>query len=169
MLYLSTTDAGPPPYPRNSLATYGRAFKIKAGEMKTLDLAIPVGAIARAEEGNLVVFPGTYTLTVDYDGKIPAAFELVGEAATIDVVLVPPTKPGPISYFGLLCGCERYPSRQTCADRCAEAGYELSGLKNKSQCYCGSSLALNAAVIPDSACGILCLSGLQETCGGTNL
>ncbi|GAP87409.2 putative glycoside hydrolase family 3 protein [Rosellinia necatrix] len=181
LLFLSTTDAGPAPYPIKSLVTYGRAFGIETGETQTLQLSIPVGAVARADEtGNLVVFPGTYTLAVDYDGKIPVSFELVGEATVIDIVPVPPTDPVAISYLGcygdeggsLLDGpsfdLPDTNSAQACADECAGAGYGLSGLQSESQCICGSSLETDAAVLPDSKCDVPCAGAPLETCGGTS-
>lgn len=147
LLFLATTDAGPAPYPIKSLAAYGRAFDIAVNETSTLALSIPISAIARADEtGNLVVYPGTYTLAVDYDGKIPVAFELRGEATVIDAVPVPPIDPAAISYLGcygdgedggLLLDGPSFDlgdrnSVQACADECAGAGYGLSGLRSES-------------------------------------
>lgn len=87
LLFLSTTDAGPAPYPDKWLVSYSRAHDIQAGESATIDLPVELGWLARAnEEGDLVVYPGHYTFSLDIDAKISFDFELFGEPLVVDTL-----------------------------------------------------------------------------------
>lgn len=71
---------------------YTRARAIKPGETRAVDITVTVGSVARTDErGNLVLYPGSYTLEVDVNGQYPTAgFEVVGEAAVLDEFPQPP-------------------------------------------------------------------------------
>ncbi|KAI6841448.1 glycoside hydrolase [Hortaea werneckii] len=87
LLFLSTMDAGPAPYPDKWLVSYSRAHDIQAGESATIDLPVELGWLARAnEEGDLVVYPGHYTFSLDIDAKISFDFELFGEPLVVDTL-----------------------------------------------------------------------------------
>lgn len=92
LLFLSTRNAGPAPYPLKTLVAYTRARAIKPGETRAVDITVTVGSVARTDErGNLVLYPGSYTLEVDVNGQYPTAgFEVVGEAAVLDEFPQPP-------------------------------------------------------------------------------
>ncbi|GAB1744450.1 hypothetical protein NU219Hw_g1726t1 [Hortaea werneckii] len=87
LLFLSTMDAGPAPYPKKWLVSYSRAHDIQAGASATIDLPVELGWLARAnEEGDLVVYPGHYTFSLDIDAKINFDFELFGEPLVVDTL-----------------------------------------------------------------------------------
>ncbi|RHZ65219.1 hypothetical protein CDV55_100474 [Aspergillus turcosus] len=68
LLFLKTTDAGPKPYPLKTLVGYTRAKQIKPGEKRAVEIAVTLGSLARtAENGDLVLYPGQYTLEVDVE------------------------------------------------------------------------------------------------------
>ncbi|KAG6008116.1 hypothetical protein E4U21_004998 [Claviceps maximensis] len=85
LLFLSSTNAGPAPYPKKQLVSYGRLHHIKTGTSQRLDLTVELGSLARADShGDKYIFPGDYTVAVDNDATLTFAFELTGEAALID-------------------------------------------------------------------------------------
>ncbi|KEQ99745.1 glycoside hydrolase family 3 protein [Aureobasidium subglaciale EXF-2481] len=85
LLFLSTQNAGPSPYPNKWLASYARAHTITPGHSQTIDLEISIGSLARADEnGDLTVYPGNYVMEVDNNGLLKGEFELVGEAVVVD-------------------------------------------------------------------------------------
>lgn len=144
LLFISTTDGGPAPYPIKSLAGYARLSNVGVGETQTLSITVPIRALARADEnGNLVIYPGNYTMALDTDSKIKYQFRLVGSATTIDHMPQNPTAPVPISYLG----CYQHAGSasalngptvflpnsntpQVCADQCHASGYSLSGVES---------------------------------------
>ncbi|KAF9771392.1 hypothetical protein IL306_010974, partial [Fusarium sp. DS 682] len=84
-LFVSTKDGGPSPYPNKSLVSYARAKSIGAGQTKNVDLLMTLGSIARANsDGDLVLYPGHYNLTLDTFGQPLASFQLTGQATVID-------------------------------------------------------------------------------------
>ncbi|KAH0138334.1 glycoside hydrolase, partial [Aureobasidium melanogenum] len=85
LLFLSTSNAGPAPYPNKWLASYARAHGVTSGRSQTVDLNISVGSLARADEnGDLTVYPGNYKLAIDNNELLTAEFELVGEPVIVD-------------------------------------------------------------------------------------
>ncbi|KAL1969892.1 hypothetical protein VTN77DRAFT_7401 [Rasamsonia byssochlamydoides] len=94
LLFVSTSNAGPAPYPLKTLVGYTRAKAIRPGETRAVDIAVTVGSIARTDErGDLVLYPGSYTLEVDVpeNQKYPtASFEVRGEATVLDAFPQPP-------------------------------------------------------------------------------
>ncbi|KAF9774731.1 hypothetical protein IL306_007247 [Fusarium sp. DS 682] len=56
IMFVSTKDGGPSPYPNKSLVSYARAKSIGAGQTKSVDLTMSLGSIARASgDGDLVL------------------------------------------------------------------------------------------------------------------
>ncbi|KAG6034696.1 hypothetical protein E4U41_006431 [Claviceps citrina] len=85
LLYLSTRNAGPAPYPKKQLVSYGRLRQIKTGTSQRLDLAVNLGSLARADShGDRYIFPGEYTVAVDNDARVNFTFRLTGDAALVD-------------------------------------------------------------------------------------
>ncbi|KAL6818094.1 glycoside hydrolase family 3 protein [Trichoderma sp. SZMC 28013] len=87
LLFLKSTDSGPQPYPLKTLVAYARAHNVQPGATTTLDLKVNVGQIARNDaNGNLVLYPGTYTLQVDTEdfGGPTAEFQVQGAEAVLD-------------------------------------------------------------------------------------
>lgn len=77
-------NGGPTPHPNKQLVAYTRLHDINARGGSTASLPVTLGSIARTDEnGNLWVYPGTYTLTVDTPGALSATFELEGDAVQI--------------------------------------------------------------------------------------
>ncbi|KAG5983381.1 hypothetical protein E4U55_000057 [Claviceps digitariae] len=87
LLFLSSTNAGPAPYPKKQLVSYGRLRQIKIGTSQRLDLAVNLGSLARADShGDKYIFPGDYTVAVDNDAKVSFTFKLTGQPALIDTL-----------------------------------------------------------------------------------
>lgn len=93
LLFASTKNAGPAPYPIKTLVGYARAPSIKPGETRSVSLDVTLGAIARtAENGDLVLYPGTYTLEVDVGQHYPTAeFQVNGPDKVLDSFPQPPS------------------------------------------------------------------------------
>ncbi|QPH15638.1 hypothetical protein C2857_000104 [Epichloe festucae Fl1] len=85
LLFLSSTNAGPAPYPRKRLVAYGRLRQIEVGTSKKLDLTISMGSLARADgHGDKYIYPGDYVLAVDNSEEAKFKFKLTGDAALVD-------------------------------------------------------------------------------------
>lgn len=87
LLFLTTSDAGPEPYPIKTLVGYTRAVGIQPGETRTVDIGVTLGSLARTnDEGDLVLYPGSYELQVDVDEDLcpTASFKVHGPAQTLD-------------------------------------------------------------------------------------
>jgi beta-D-xylosidase 4 len=93
LLFLKTTDAGPKPYPLKTLVGYTRAKQIRPGEKRTVDIEVTLGSLARtAENGDLVLYPGRYTLEVDVGENQyhTASFTVKGKEVVLDTFPQPP-------------------------------------------------------------------------------
>jgi beta-D-xylosidase 4 len=87
LLFLTTTDAGPEPYPIKTLVGYTRAIAIQPGETRTVRIDVTLGSLARTnEQGDLVLYPGSYKLEVDVDKELrpTASFKVHGPEQTLD-------------------------------------------------------------------------------------
>lgn len=85
LVFLSTKNAGPKPYPEKWLVSYARAHDIPSHGAQELFFALTLGSLSRADaEGDLVIYPGTYELTLDIDAELKFEFELRGQSAVID-------------------------------------------------------------------------------------
>lgn len=83
MLFASTTS-GPAPRPIKWLVGIDREATIAPGASCMVTIPVPVGALARADEnGDLVVYPGEYSLMLNTDASIVYNFTLTGNAATV--------------------------------------------------------------------------------------
>ncbi|KAE9395495.1 beta-xylosidase [Gymnopus androsaceus JB14] len=90
-LLFSNTTAGPTPAPLKQLVGYTRVKGIAAGGSATAQLNVTLGSVARVDEnGNSVLFPGSYDLWVDTDidgqgvASTLTSFELTGTQQTIN-------------------------------------------------------------------------------------
>ena len=82
---------GPTPYPLRSLVAYTRLHNITAGCSQTGNLNLTLGSLARADDsGDMVLYPGDYSLVIDTDAKAVWNFTLSGSAATLDAWPEPP-------------------------------------------------------------------------------
>ncbi|KAG7094154.1 hypothetical protein E1B28_007766 [Marasmius oreades] len=83
-LLFSRTNAGPSPAPLKELVSYSRVKGIQAGQSATAELKVTLGAIARTdEEGNRVLYPGTYELQLDTGSVIKKTITLTGTEAKL--------------------------------------------------------------------------------------
>ncbi|KAI1476953.1 glycoside hydrolase family 3 protein [Daldinia eschscholtzii] len=76
---------GPEPHPIKRLVAYKRLHDIAAGEAQTANLTLSLGSLARRDEdGNLVLYPGEYSLLVDVPTQAAWNFTLEGEPVVLD-------------------------------------------------------------------------------------
>ncbi|KAK4926090.1 hypothetical protein LTR49_007005 [Elasticomyces elasticus] len=91
LLFISS-DSGPLPLPNKSLVSYSRLHNITVGGSDQLVLPLTLGSLARADEdGNLVIYPGSYKLMLDNDACLEYSFTLTGEETVIETT--PAQKP----------------------------------------------------------------------------
>lgn len=144
LLFLSTKNAGPSPYPTKNLVSYARLYNITAGGSGTLSLPLTLGSLARTDvNGSLVLYPGTYTLTLDNAPSLTYSFALTGAATIIETVPKPQaTAPPSVSFLG--CYTDSATSRtlngvsttdkltnsvDQCATTCHAGGYTYAGVQ----------------------------------------
>lgn len=86
LVFLTTDNAGPTPYPVRTLVGYQRVKQIQPGETRNVDIDVTLGSVARtADNGDLVLYPGSYTLQVDVGDKYPtSSFQIVGNQEVLD-------------------------------------------------------------------------------------
>jgi beta-D-xylosidase 4 len=83
-LLFSNTTAGPQPAPLRELVSFTRVKDVQPGQSASAVLTVTLGQIARADEnGNSVLYPGTYELWVDTTAKVKASFTLTGKQTQI--------------------------------------------------------------------------------------
>ncbi|KAK2137908.1 glycoside hydrolase superfamily [Fusarium oxysporum II5] len=79
------SEVGPKPYPLKTLAAYGRLHDVAPSSTKDISLEWTLDNIARrGENGDLVVYPGTYTLLLDEPTQAKIEVTLTGKKATLD-------------------------------------------------------------------------------------
>lgn len=84
MLFASTKNAGPAPYPNKWLVGFDRLSSISPGRSSTLTITVPIGAMARTDSlGNSYLYPGTYKLALNTDASVVATVTLTGKAAIL--------------------------------------------------------------------------------------
>ncbi|TFK45792.1 beta-xylosidase [Heliocybe sulcata] len=76
---------GPAPYPNKQLVSYTRLHSVPASNGQSVaSLPVTLGALARADDhGNMWLYPGNYTFTIDTPGLISSSFVLTGTATQI--------------------------------------------------------------------------------------
>jgi xylan 1,4-beta-xylosidase len=80
-----TGEYGPQPYPLKSLVAYQRLFGIGPGKAKTAGLNITLGGLSRYDDnGNQVLYPGSYSLLVDVPTQSTWNFTLTGGEYMMD-------------------------------------------------------------------------------------
>ncbi|KAF2281393.1 glycoside hydrolase [Westerdykella ornata] len=79
------SQTGPKPYPIKTLATYSRLRGIAPGQTAKVQLKWTLANLARHDEnGNTVLYPGTYDLLLDEPTQATLSFSLTGEQAVLD-------------------------------------------------------------------------------------
>jgi beta-D-xylosidase 4 len=145
LLFISTENGGPSPYPNKELASYARLHSVPVGSTQQLTFSLTLDNIARADvNGNRYVYPGDYTLSLDFDSKITFNFKLTGIKKLIDVFPAQLSNITAYEYVGCFpshqqtlsipaplpgSGSSNYP--QLCVNACAELGHEYSGVQKK--------------------------------------
>ena len=76
---------GPEPYPLKSLVGFTRVPDVGPGESVGATMDIDIGTVARADEnGDLVLFPGEYSIVLDIDDQDVWEFSIEGEPEVLD-------------------------------------------------------------------------------------
>ncbi|KAI1383411.1 glycoside hydrolase family 3 protein [Hypoxylon trugodes] len=76
---------GPQPYPIKRLVAYKRLHDIAPEQSQTANLTLTLGSLGRRDEdGNLVLYPGEYSLLVDVPTQDTWDFTLDGEPVALD-------------------------------------------------------------------------------------
>ena len=79
------SKAGPKPHPIKTLATYNRLRDIQPGTTATAELPWTLDNIARRDQdGNLVLYPGTYTIMLDEPTQETVKLTLSGPKTVLD-------------------------------------------------------------------------------------
>lgn len=82
MLFVSTTS-GPTPRPIKWLVGIDREASIAPGGVTQVSIPVPIGALARADiTGDLVIFPGDYSLMLNNEASVVYNFTITGTAVT---------------------------------------------------------------------------------------
>ncbi|KAI1759195.1 glycoside hydrolase family 3 protein [Hypoxylon sp. FL1150] len=78
-------EHGPEPYPIKRLVAYRRLHDVTADQDQTANLTLTLGSLGRRDEaGNLVLYPGSYSLLVDVPTQTTWNFTLEGEPFVLD-------------------------------------------------------------------------------------
>lgn len=78
-------DFGPAPVPRKSLVAFTRVHDLAPGKAETVALHVALGSVARADDkGDLVLWPGSYRVELDVDGKVGWNFTITGDSKVLD-------------------------------------------------------------------------------------
>jgi beta-D-xylosidase 4 len=84
-LVFSKSEVGPAPYPLKTLAAYTRMRDIRSGRTNAAKLVWTSDEQARREKnGDLVIYPGTYTLLLDEPTQVTTTITLTGKKVTLD-------------------------------------------------------------------------------------
>lgn len=76
---------GPQPYPLKSLVAYERLFNVSSGSSSMANLNLTLGSLARYDDnGNQILFPGSYSLMIDTPTKATLNFTLTGSSVVLD-------------------------------------------------------------------------------------
>ncbi|ORY59062.1 beta-glucosidase [Pseudomassariella vexata] len=76
---------GPTPYPIKQLVGYQRLFNVTPGATETAKLNLTLASLGRHDEqGNLVLYPGSYSLLVDVPTQATWNFTLSGQQVVLD-------------------------------------------------------------------------------------
>jgi len=59
-------------------------------------------------------------------------------------------------------------SIELCTATCSQAGYNIAGLEQGTQCFCGNAMGYQATEVVDASCGTPCSGNANETCGGSS-
>lgn len=87
LLFISSKNAGPAPYPNKSLVSYARLHDVPVNGTLKLTLPLTLGSLARADEnGDLTIYPGDYMISLDINAKLSFNFTLKGEPLVVDVL-----------------------------------------------------------------------------------
>ena len=145
LLFISTKNGGPSPYPNKELASYARLHSIPVGSTQQLTFSLTLDNIARTDvSGNRYVYPGDYSLSLDFDSKITFNFTLTGTKKLIDAFPAQLSNITAHEYLGCFrspqqtlsipaplpsSGTSNYP--QLCVNTCARLGYRYSGVQQK--------------------------------------
>jgi beta-D-xylosidase 4 len=145
LLFISTKNGGPSPYPNKELASYVRLHKIPVGFTQQLTFSLTLDNIARTDvNGNRYVYPGDYKLSLDFDSKITFNFTLTGTKKLMDAFPVQLSNITAYEYLGYfpspqqtlsipapLRASDSSNSPQLCVNACARLGYGYSGVQQK--------------------------------------
>jgi beta-D-xylosidase 4 len=78
---------GPSPYPNKNLAGFTRLHAISPSAVSTVLLDVKLGSIARSDkDGNLVLWPGNYTMMLDIDARDTWEFEITGDRVVLEKI-----------------------------------------------------------------------------------
>ncbi|PWO20629.1 60s ribosome biogenesis protein rrp14 protein [Pyrenophora tritici-repentis] len=84
-------EVGPKPYPLKTLVSYARLRDISGSQTKTASLALTLGTLSRVDQsGNLVAYPGEYTLLLDEPTQAELKLTITGEETVLDHWPQPP-------------------------------------------------------------------------------
>ncbi|EFQ84970.1 hypothetical protein PTT_20252 [Pyrenophora teres f. teres 0-1] len=85
-------EVGPKPYPLKTLVSYARLRDISGSQTKMASLALTLGALSRVDQsGNLVAYPGEYTLLLDEPTQAELKLTITGQETVLDHWPQPPT------------------------------------------------------------------------------
>ncbi|KUJ23772.1 xylan 1,4-beta-xylosidase Talaromyces emersonii [Mollisia scopiformis] len=85
MIFANTTNAGPAPYPNKWLVGFDRLATITPQNSSTLNIPIPLGALARVDEnGDRVLYPGDYELALNNERSVVVKFSFIGGSAVLE-------------------------------------------------------------------------------------
>ncbi|CAK7229970.1 hypothetical protein SBRCBS47491_007428 [Sporothrix bragantina] len=78
-------EYGPAPFPRKTLVGYRRLRGVAPGKTQKTSIFLTLGNLARTDaQGNLVLYPGTYTLLLDEPTQHTLTFVLTGGPVVLD-------------------------------------------------------------------------------------
>lgn len=84
ILFANTTNAGPSPYPNKWVVGFERLASIAPGASSTLTIPVSIGSMARyAENGDAVLYPGSYQLALNNEGDAVTQVTLTGSEAVL--------------------------------------------------------------------------------------
>lgn len=98
MLFASTNNAGPEPYPNKWLVGMNRLEGIAPNNSAQMTIAVPIGAMARHDEtGDAALYPGDYQLALNNERSVVVNVKLSGNATVLakwprEVQVIPPAK-----------------------------------------------------------------------------